>query len=98
MFFLFGTMGTVRNSVELAIGIPYHQTYTQFRTRIESKTNSEFLKEDTPELRKAYNEEVEQAQIRNKKRIIQDLASSLTAFILGLFFWLFFWKLARKES
>jgi hypothetical protein len=98
IFFLFGSIATVRDSVELAIGTSYHQTYSQFRTKFDGKTEKKVLREDTPELKQAYQEEVNQSKNRETKRTIQDLAGSSTTFVLGLFFWLFFWKLAKKEN
>ncbi len=98
LFFLFGTVFTIGNLVELTgVGLNF-QTYNNYRTTYDKTSNQEILKEDTPELRAAYEEEKSFSAAQEKQRHLEGVAYSLSSSILGLFFWLFFWKQAKKEN
>ncbi len=98
VFFLFGAVFTAQNLVEIIGSNAYYPTYTQFRTRYDKMENGgEMLQPDTQELRLAYEEEKQQSLQQARRRAGQNLAGSGTALILGLFFWLFFWKQTKEK-
>lgn len=98
LFFLFGTVFTIGNLVQLnGTGLNY-QTYGSYRATYDKVGNQEILKEDTPELRAMYEEEKALNAAREKQRYLEGIGYSLSASVLGLFFWLFFWKQTKKEN
>lgn len=98
LFFLFGTVFTVGNFVELTgVGLNF-QTYNSYRTTYDKNTGQEILREDTPDLRLTYEEEKAFSSAQEKQRHLEGIAYSLSSLILGLFFWLFFWKQAKKDN
>ncbi len=98
LFFLFGAVSSVTNLVALWQGESYYQTYTQFRTMYAKEDGGQSLKEDTEELKLAYQEEVSQYEMMERKRTVKNLSGSLTALILGVFFWQLFWKQTKSDD
>ncbi len=104
MFFLFGTVITVSNLSRYFIGDVYFQSYSDFRRSQLWQTEkagpemseTESLPADTPELRALYEEEKALSERRNQLNALQNLAGSVTAMLLGLFFWPFFWKQTKN--
>lgn len=88
LFFLFGTVSSVGNLVQIFSNANNYRTYSTYKAG----------KEDTPELRAQYEEDKALDAVENKQRKIETFSYSFTSLALGLFFWLFFWKQTKKDN
>ncbi len=113
IFFLFGAIITASNLADIFFGESYYQSYNQFYqdyihnnfadkkevdpSLIATETPSSISIDDEAKIRALYEEEKAFSQENTRRRNLRDLIGSLTTFVLGLFFWLFFWHQAKKR-
>ncbi len=85
--YLFEDEGAIDLDLNLDIGV----AQTKDMAMVESG-----IAPDTEEVRAMYEEQLEAEMARTRAFNMRDLAGSVTAMVLGLFFWLFFWKKTKN--
>ena len=101
IIFIFGTIFTVQKVVDIVVdGGYYYQTLEDYEMRYQKydaegkKIESTISKE---ELTKRYDEYLEVEAKRNRANNIRQLASSISAMVVGGAFWAFHWKRIKEE-